>query len=318
MINYKDNFILLFLEKKAIKGFASSASCIFYDKRIKEVFRKQLSESVQPIKYYFTDSTMKRVAPIDLKNCYPTKLGYLFEKYPDELGVCICKEDNIGFIYQIGINDIKLIITSGTKRSGNTTIDEFGNVDYSAMFKTIVGSAIISFNSDSVEIMPNNTLSMILNGKTEYAGREAKLETLKIYKALKTLSSTSKLSNVTKTDNPYLFNLVEDLNIKSAKILTAIKMFIFLKTASVVDKTFISDSKTGLKYKSETKENEGIIVVDSNWDSSINVINPFPVSGHFREQPKKNKKKEWYKEIIYIDSFMKQGYNRKAKKNNIN
>lgn len=314
MINYKDNFILSFLEKKAIRGFSSSSSCIFYDKRIKEIFRKQLSENVQPVKYYFTDSTMKRVNVIDLTNCYPTKLGYLFDKYPNELGVCICKEDNIGFIYQIGLNDIKLIITSGTKRSGNTSIDEFGKVDYSAWLKTIVGSAIISFDSNSVAIMPNNTLSMILNGYPENANRESMLEILKIGKHLKKLSSIDKqLSDISKKDDPYIFNFVEDINIKTAKIWKSIKMFIFLKTANVVDKTFISDSKIGVKGNQTEKENEGIIVVDSTWDSSINVVNPFPVSGHFRYQPKKNEKKEWYKEVIYIDSFMKTGYNRRAK-----
>ena len=314
MINYKDNFILSFLEKKAIRGFSSSSSCIFYDKRIKEIFRKQLSENVQPVKYYFTDSTMKRVNVIDLTNCYPTKLGYLFDKYPNELGVCICKEDNIGFIYQIGLNDIKLIITSGTKRSGNTSIDEFGKVNYSAWLKTIVGSAIISFDSNSVAIMPNNTLSMILNGYPENANRESMLEILKIGKHIEKLSSIDKqLSDISKKDDPYIFNFVEDINIKTVKIWKSIKMFIFLKTANVVDKTFISDSKIGVKGNQTEKENEGIIVVDSTWDSSINVVNPFPVSGHFRYQPKKNEKKEWYKEVIYIDSFMKTGYNRRAK-----
>ena len=108
------------------------------------------------------------------------------------------------------------------------------------------------------------------------------------------------------------FRSVSHTLFKQAFVLFA-SMFIFLKTANVVDKTFISDSKIGVKGNTTEKENEGIIVVDSTWDSSIHVINPFAVSGHFREQPKKNEKKEWYKEIIYIDSFMKTGYNRKAK-----
>ena len=317
MINYKDNFILGFLEKKAIRGFSSSASIIFYDKRIKEVFRKQLSENTKPIKYYFTDTTMKRVNQMDLANCHPTKLGYLHEKYPNELGICICKEDNIGFIYQIGINDIKLIITSGTKRSGNTSIDKFGKVDYSAYLKTIVGSAIISFDTDTPEFMPNNTLSFVIcKYDTKVINNSDKLEIVKIAKHLKRLGNAEyNLSDIPKSADPYLYNLVEDVSIKNAKIWKAIKMFIFLKTAQVVEKTFVSDNKNGLKNSSEQNKNEGIIIVDSAWDSSINVINPFSVSGHFREQPKKNEKREWYKEVIYIDSFMKHGYNRRAKIN---
>lgn len=314
MINYKENYIFNFLQKKSLRGLSSFSSCIFYDKRIKEVFRKQLSISVNPIKYYFTDSTMKRVLPIDLANCYPTKLGYLADKYPDEFGLCICKLDNIGFIYQIGFNDIKIIVTSGTNKSSYATIDEFRRIDYSAWNKTIVGSAIISFDSDEVDIMPNNTLSFILNGELEIAGVDMKPEILKIEKSLQKIADSGKnLLSITKNDDLLLFNLVEDVKIKEAKIWTAIKMFIFLKTANVVDKTFISDSKIGVKGTTTEKENEGIIVVDSTWDSSIQVINPFSVSGHFREQPKKNEKKEWYKEVIYIDSFMKTGYNRKAK-----
>ena len=39
-------------------------------------------------------------------------------------------------------------------------------------------------------------------------------------------------------------------------------MFIFLKTANIVDKTFISDSKIGVKGNTTKKKREGIIVVD--------------------------------------------------------
>lgn len=316
MINYKDNFIFNLLDADLIRAFSGKMSAFLYDNRIKELFRKQLSLEKTPIKYYFTDTTMDRVLPIDLTNCYPTKLGYLFDKYHDEIGLCITKLDNIGFIYHIGLNDIKIIITSGTNKTAKLYLDKSGKTNYAPLMKTVVGSAIISYSSNNVELLPNNRLSMILNNKIENVSkdREAKLDTMRLLNAMKKIKN-KKIADITKNDDPYLFNTIEDINIKSEKIWMAIKMFIFLKTATVVDKTFISDEKLST-VKNNTKtntNNDGIIVVDSTWDSSAHVINPFSVSGHFREQPKKNEKKEWYKEMIYIDAFMKTGYNRKAK-----
>lgn len=316
MIDYKNNFIFNLLQPGAFKKFGSISSSIFYDKRTKTAFRKIFAAPKPFSKYYFTDTTMERVKAIDLSNCYPTKLGYLFEKYGSEVGICICKENNLAFVYIIGATDIQLIVTSGTKKSSIASIDDFGNISYAALMKTIVGACVISYHKNAVDVFANNTLGMMLS-KSEEAFKydpEEKRELLKIHKELHILPEGWKVNDLKQNETPCLLNALQDLNIKSDKIWIAIKMFIFLKTAKVIEQNFISENKIyGSKSKSKQDDSNGIIVVDSTWNNSIHVVNPFSVSGHFRDQPKKNKENEWYKELIYIDSYMKTGYHRNAK-----
>ena len=87
-----------------------------------------------------------------------------------------------------------------------------------------------------------------------------------------------------------------------------------MKYAKVYDETLISvDIKTRNKY-SIPKEESSIIKIDSFWDKNIDVINPFVVSGHYRDQPHGAGRK--LRKTIYIDGFMKSGYSRKATMNN--
>lgn len=316
MIDYKNNFIFNLLQPGALKKFSGVSSSIFYDKRTKTAFRKIFAAPKPFTKYYFADTTMQRVKAIDLKNCYPTKLEYLFEKYGSEVGICMCKENNLAFVYIIGATDIQLIVTSGTKKSSIASIDDFGNTSYSAWMKTIVGACVICYHKNDVDVLVNNTLGVLLSNRDEAFkyDNEEKRELLKINKELKLLPEKWTFETLTQRETPCMFNSYQDLKIKSDKIWDAIKMFIFLKTAKVIEQTFISENKIyGNKSTSKQNESNGIIIVDSTWDSSIHVINPFSVSGHFRDQPKKNKKNEWYKELIYIDSYMKSGYHRNAK-----
>lgn len=316
MINYKNNFIFNVLDEKAAKMFAQNTSFIFYDRRIKTAFRKIIAAPKPLVKYYFTDSTMSRIKQMDLTHCYPTKLGYLFEKFGQEVGICISKENNLAFAYIITATNIQLIVTSGTNKSARASLDDFGKENYAPWMKSIVGSCVISYHTDIPEILPNNTWSIINKKDIEYSKMNKELirEIQNIGKELKKLPSGLSFSDITSKDSALIFNLMEDSKIKSYKIWDAIKMFIFLKTAKVIDQTFISENQNyGSKSKSKQNESNGIIIVDSTWDSSIHVINPFAVSGYFRDQPKKNKKNEWYKELIYIDSYMKSGYHRNAK-----
>lgn len=317
MIDYKNNFIFNLLNEKALKAFSHCTSFAFYDKRIKTVFRKILIAPRPLHKYYFSDTTMERIKSIDLTNCHPTKLGYLFEKHGAEVGICICKEDNLAFVYIIGAVDIQLIITSGTSKSSQLTVDNYRNENYAGFDKTIVGSCIISYDTDIPSIMANNIVAMIQYKKQlglNISHKEIKRLDNEFKYAKKIGLNLGDIDNITLKNNlPYYYNKREDLTIKNKKIWTAIQMFIFLKTAKVIDKTFISENQMyGKLSKSKLNVTNGITIIDSTWDSSINVINPFAVRGHFRDQPKKNKKKEWYYEVIYIDSFMKTGYHRRA------
>lgn len=71
-----------------------------------------------------------------------------------------------------------------------------------------------------------------------------------------------------------------------------------------------------LDYKSKEKiRNESgqeVIVMDSRWFRKIVNDNEIFVRGFFRFQNKKNEFGEWYKELIFVDSFIRHGYHRNA------
>lgn len=80
------------------------------------------------------------------------------------------------------------------------------------------------------------------------------------------------------------------------------------------------ECKPNTKTKSEKGKNKTINytglkvnIRDCTWFTTICRNEGFMVRGHFRLQPKKNKKGEWTKELIYINEFQKQGYHRQAK-----
>lgn len=53
--------------------------------------------------------------------------------------------------------------------------------------------------------------------------------------------------------------------------------------------------------------------MDSKWFRKIINDNDIPVRGFFRMQNKKNDEGEWYKELIFVDPFIRHGYHRDAK-----
>ena len=53
--------------------------------------------------------------------------------------------------------------------------------------------------------------------------------------------------------------------------------------------------------------------MDSKWFRTIINDNDIYVRGFFRMQNKKNASGEWYKELIFVDSFVRHGYHRIAK-----
>lgn len=82
-----------------------------------------------------------------------------------------------------------------------------------------------------------------------------------------------------------------------------------VETKELLPKIKIKDS-TG-KYLNETSKN--ITYLDSKWFTTLVKSEGFLVRGHFRLQPKK-KDGVWTKELIWIDSFEKEGYTAPAKK----
>lgn len=76
----------------------------------------------------------------------------------------------------------------------------------------------------------------------------------------------------------------------------------------------MSDVITDYKFKDKIQNISGqeVIVMDSRWFRKIVNDNDIFVRGFFRFQNKKNEKGEWYKELIFVDSYVRHGYHRNA------
>lgn len=84
----------------------------------------------------------------------------------------------------------------------------------------------------------------------------------------------------------------------------------YAKIETVESKAKSEQTFAGCKYLNETDLD--IEYLDSKWFTTLLNSQGFKVRGFFRLQPKK-KNGEWTKELIWIDEFEKQGYNRQAK-----
>lgn len=67
-----------------------------------------------------------------------------------------------------------------------------------------------------------------------------------------------------------------------------------------------------IKEKIRNESGQEVIVMDSRWFRKIVNNNEIFVRGFFRLQNKKDENGKWYKELIFVDSFIRHGYHRNA------
>lgn len=100
-------------------------------------------------------------------------------------------------------------------------------------------------------------------------------------------------------------------------VYVAVKKYIKVETIVIPQGTFTEIDDTPLQYvekkKVVNKLGQEVIVMDSKWFRKIINDNDIPVRGFFRMQNKKNDGGEWYKELIFVDPFVRHGYHRDAK-----
>ena len=99
-------------------------------------------------------------------------------------------------------------------------------------------------------------------------------------------------------------------------IYLAVKKYVRVETVVVPYNSTLkmSDVISDYKFKDKIQNMSGqeVIVMDSRWfRKTVNDNNIF-VRGFFRFQNKKNEKGEWYKELIFVDSYVRHGYHRNA------
>lgn len=97
----------------------------------------------------------------------------------------------------------------------------------------------------------------------------------------------------------------------------AVKKYAEVETIIVPNKTItiVEDTINEYKHKEKVRNESGqkVIIMDSRWFVKIINDNDIFVRGFFRLQNKKNELGEWYKELIFVDSFVRHGYHRNAK-----
>ncbi len=100
-------------------------------------------------------------------------------------------------------------------------------------------------------------------------------------------------------------------------VYVAVKKYVKVETVVIPMGTFTDIDDTPLQYvekkKVINKLGQEVIVMDSKWFRKIINDNDIPVRGFFRMQNKKNDEGEWYKELIFVDPFIRHGYHRDAK-----
>lgn len=100
-------------------------------------------------------------------------------------------------------------------------------------------------------------------------------------------------------------------------VYVAVKKYVKVETVVIPQGTFTEIDDTPLQYVERRKVinrlGQEVIVMDSKWFRKIINDNDIPVRGFFRMQNKKNDEGEWYKELIFVDPFVRHGYHRDAK-----
>lgn len=97
----------------------------------------------------------------------------------------------------------------------------------------------------------------------------------------------------------------------------AVKRYVKVETIVIPKGKFTAIEGTPLEYIKKKKvinqTGQEVVVMDSKWFRRIINENDIYVRGFFRMQNKKNESGEWYKELIFVDSFVRHGYHRNAK-----
>ena len=131
------------------------------------------------------------------------------------------------------------------------------------------------------------------------------------------------ITNTIIADNMLFQGSLEDRQRKLAFIASfvatyiAVKRYVKVETIVIPKGKFTTIDGTPLEYIEKKKvinqTGQEVIVMDSKWFRKIINDNDIYVRGFFRMQNKKDENGVWYKELIYVDSFVRHGYHRNAK-----
>ena len=127
-----------------------------------------------------------------------------------------------------------------------------------------------------------------------------------------TLLNDKQLFNMPEEEKSLMYGKI----INKLIVYLAVKKYVKVDTIIVPPGTItrlddkIYDYQTKDKIRNESGQK--VIVMDSRWIRKIVNDNNIFVRGFFRFQNKKNERGEWYKELIFVDSYVRNGYHRNA------
>lgn len=234
-------------------------------------------------------------------------------------------QEKISMLYAIKEDYILLdCFLGGSNLKSDISITASGKEDSSKLIRRFVGSVVI--DSEGITYSPSCSFQHLVNllhasdaSYMKHITKEFKAELLSMIKEIQKSGKEQFTTpanideykamqrELPRTAAQYAF-YAEKYNI----LKEAFKMFLFVHTAQGIRMDYVTDNDPVCTYRRADKQVRDYIRVDSAWDIEINVINPFSVSGHFRMQPCGKGRQE--RKLIYIDSYIKQGYHRKCNK----
>lgn len=292
-----------------------------YDDRMREYYRTFANRTIEFKTYYFTDRTMERVSMIDYSKLNVGDFMTIYSGTPEKGAVVTSGNHGLlNFGYIVTPHHIILGVYSKAVRIMDSILMESGQTSDYGFMSRFIGNVII--NETGITYNVNSAITVLLRvlsgdrSVAHNASRNVLLRCKVLGKELQSLKGdkTRNLSDYDDyelEDTPNLRYEIKAYKERGVQLLLAVKMFLFLKTASVIDKTFISEPPA-CTYRRTPGMKQGYIRVDSTWDSDITVLNPFMVRGHFRRQVCGKGGKD--RKLIYIDAFMKKGYHRRPQK----
>lgn len=316
----KTELFILMNNIKALNKFSQKPVGVYCTRHSTSLFRQILTNYKLGVKnkyFHITDTTRKRMANIPTEDIKGSKIIGLKEK-SGETGY-VCFNDKLHFIY--AITNAGVLIMVSDKLSKNHVIQD-GPDPYFSIKNSMLGFVYVDFISDHLQYWINNPLDILKNKNGTYLKEDRDSLNL-LSKMLKEIEAYKVSNSITTIDDdtsanasPLYNNYHKDYNKRFDDTRLCLQTFMFVQFAKIIDTTRISVDDESVSFserlKKRTKHSLDIIQVDTLYDENIEVINPFGVKGHFRNQPIGEGRKET--KLIYIDSFMKTSYTRSATK----
>lgn len=268
--------------------FATKHSCILW----KGVNNAEL-------KYFnVTDVTRKRIGNVPVESISGKKLIDLKNK--KSTGI-IYFNDGLHCVYHIRNNGVYIMTSSQKSKKRVFDLDLY-------MSQFMSGFLYYDFYSDTETLYINNVIDALQ--KPDHLLLKDKF-ILPILTAIEKERKNGKYDVLMQHKHNY------DKKYEETKL--CLQAFMFIHFAKVINTTKISeenDNRTIIeKLNHKPMPMLKIIKVDTAYDETIKVINPFSVTGHYRNQPIGIGRKET--KMIYVDGFMKTGYTRIATKEKV-